>query len=176
MRSSWCALTVAGSSFTRNYKVLKEMFHLISKALQKEAELKHGTYDPMAELDDEPIVQSRRHRRARLQPKSVAPELLTLTVVALFLQESATAETQARFRRGLGDTPLLFRRVHPDPTRGRSLGIWTIFIAQASLLAFLEGARVWWSVQSGSLASTAGEVPLVTGDCETPQKKRRQKF
>ena len=93
------------------------------------------------------------------QPKSVVPELLTLTVAALFLQESATAETQARFRRGLGDTPLVFRRVHPDPTRGRSLGIWTIFIAQASLLAVLEGARVWWSVQSGSLASTAGEVP-----------------
>ena len=88
----------------------------------------------------------------------------------MFLQESATAETQARFRRGLCDTPLLFRR------RGRSLGIWTIFIAQAPLLAFLEGARVWWSVQSESLASTAGEVPLVTGDCETPPKKRRQKF
>ena len=94
----------------------------------------------------------------------------------MFLQESATANTQARFRRGLCDTPLRFRRVHPGFTRGRSLGIWTIFIAQASLLAFLESARVWWSVQSESLASTAGEVPLVTGDCETPPKKRHQKF
>ena len=130
----------------------------------------------MAELDDEPIVQSRRHRRARLRPKSVAPELLTLTVAAVFLQESATAETQARFRRGLCDTPLLFRRVHPGPTRGRSLGIWTIFIAQASLLAFLESARVWWSVQRESRALAAGEVPLVTGHCETPPKKRGQKF
>ena len=175
MKSTWCAVTVAGSSYTRVYKVLKEMFHLISKALQKEAELKHGTYDPMAELDEEPIVQSRRHRRARLRPKSVAPELLTLTAASVFLQESATAETLARFRRGLCDTPLLFRRVRLGPTRGRSLGIWTIFIAQASLLAFIESARVWLSLQSESLASTAGEVPVVTDDFETRPKKVRQK-
>ena len=43
---------VVGSSYSRGYKGLKEMFHLVSKALQKAAELKHGTYDPMAELDN----------------------------------------------------------------------------------------------------------------------------